>query len=257
MASTPPRSARLHRPSPDPTIARNLASTRFVPGERHAGPANSLSQPRLQTQAIALDHGFSSASPPLAGGAVRPPRSSPMLMQHPPRTSSIDWTSENLTPLRAPGSPIRTPVERPLSPTTPTKNYYSSPQLPIMTPPNTADRDNAKRRSWFGRSPQRATQEERGPTAWIAGHSGKIPYMTFGLASGQPVRFAKDGHEFLVANTYLGTRHLGPNWRLSSIPLPTILQQRSIVQDRVFHLSVIECVDTQSLWRCVQRDVCL
>jgi len=190
MASTPPHSGRRHRPSADPTIARNLASSRFVPGECHAVPANSLSYPRLQNHATALDHAFSPTSPQLAGGASRPPRSSSVLMQHPPRTSSIDWTSENSPVRRAPGSPVRTSVEHPPTPTTPTtpaKNYYSSPQIPIMTPPDSAERESPKRRSWFSKSPRRNTQDARGPTAWIASHSGKAPYTTFGLASGQPV----------------------------------------------------------------------
>lgn len=192
MDSTPPRPGRLHKPSPDPTIARSLASVQLVPGERHAAAADRLSHPRLQTHAIALDHGFAPATPPSAGGPAPSPRNSSMLMQHPPRSSSIDWTSETLSSPRIPGSPNRRSLERPLIPTTPTtpiKNYYSSPQIPIMTPPSTVERENPKRRSWFSRSPQRVTQEQRGPTAWIAGHQGKIPYMTFGLATGQPVRF--------------------------------------------------------------------
>jgi len=194
MDSTPPRPGRLHKPSPDPIIARSLASVQLVPGERHAVATDRLSHPRLQTHAIALDHGSVPASPPSAGGVARPPRNSSMLMQHPPRTSSIDWTSETLpSSPRVPGSPSRRSLERPLTPTTPTKNYYSSPTIPIMTPPPTAERDNPKRRSWFSRSPQRVTQEERGPTAWIAGHQGKIPYMTFGLATGQPVSSTRDG----------------------------------------------------------------
>lgn len=190
MDSTPPRPGRQHKPSPDPTIARSLASVQLVPGERHAVAADRLSYPRLQNHAIDLDHGSAPPTPPSAGGLAPPPRDSSMLMQHPPRTSSIDWTSETLSSPRIPGSPDRRSLERPLTPTTPTKNYYSSPQIPIMTPPSTVERENPKRRSWFSRSPQRLTQEERGPTAWIAGHQGKIPYMTFGLATGQPVRYS-------------------------------------------------------------------
>ena len=168
MAGTAPTS-RLQKLQTDSATSRlpRTTSGQLLDEYGHQRPvpiaptSGSLSSPNL-----AAEHGvFLSPSP--IGSTV-----------HTSRPSSPDYSvSRPSTANNSDG--------RPVTPTTPIIRVQGG-QAPLTPPASAKDEKKNKRKSWFGRT-KSTDVLDKGPAAWVIGHTEKIPFDTNELQRGHPV----------------------------------------------------------------------
>ncbi|PNS18303.1 hypothetical protein CAC42_7672 [Sphaceloma murrayae] len=217
MSSNSLPAERLHKSVPPPPPGASPPASREARSlqkpQRKALPAQV--NPRTLPPALAADHGVFLPPPPLADPDVSK------------RHSSYDWTpTRPRTSIGSQGSTASTAGGRPMTPEGALKPPVSQKLrqsasatnlVPSTTMLQKEPKEEKKKKSWFGKSKDKADVQRR-PGAWVVapGQPGRIAFDVKNMMAGNPVPELWDDLGNCVIHLFPKASGKGPSFRIDS-----------------------------------------